>query len=69
MELLHDGMLLEKSGTKMLKAYLEIKRQLKYCQKNANEALEKGNKSAYNSWMDMVYTYSISLQILEGKEL
>jgi hypothetical protein len=69
MELLHDGILLEKSATKMLKSYLEIKRQLKYCQKNANKALEKGNKAAYDSWMDMVYAYSISLQIMEGKEL
>ena len=69
MELLHDGMLLEKSATKMLKAYLGIKRELKYCQCNANEAEAKGNKVAYDSWMDMVYTYSIALQLLEGKEL
>jgi hypothetical protein len=70
MEKLYDGMLLEKDGQKMLKAYLEIKRQLDYCQKNADEAIYRyNNKEAHNSWMGMVEAYSIALQILEGKEL
>lgn len=70
MEKLYDGMLLEKDGPRMLKAYLEIKRQLVYCEKNANEALEKyNNQEAYNSWSSMVEAYSIALQIMEGKEL
>jgi hypothetical protein len=70
MERLYDGMLLEKDGAKMLKAYLEIKRQLAYCQRNADKALEEyKNKEAYNSWMGMVEAYSIALQIMEGKEL
>jgi hypothetical protein len=66
---LHDGVLLEKSGNKMLKAYLEIKRQLAYCKKNALEAKANGNEAAYDSWRHMVEAYSIALQIMEGKEL
>lgn len=69
MEKLYDGMLLKKDGPRMLKAYLEIKRQLAYCEKNAIEAKEKGYENAYNSWDCMVEAYSIALQIMEGKEL
>jgi hypothetical protein len=66
---LHDGMLIKKDGPTMLKSYLEIKRQLAYCKKNALEAKAKDNEAAYDSWRHMVEAYSIALQIMEGKEL
>lgn len=71
MKYLHDGILLEKDGEKMLKAYLEIKRQLKYVESQYKEVKEKypENKQAQASWHSMAAAYDIALQILEGKEL
>ena len=65
----YDGYLVDKSEGQFLKSYLEVKRQLTYCERNGNKALEEGHKEAHREWMIMVEAYSIALQIMEGKEL
>ena len=56
---------------RLLKSKLEIKRQLKYVEDQAEKVKTNfpNNKEAYNSWKGMADAYEIALQILEGKEL
>lgn len=54
-----------------LKHYLQIKRQLKYVTKQAENVKRDfpNNKEAYATWDGMKEAYNIALQIMEGKEL
>jgi hypothetical protein len=60
---------MNKSNPELLKAKLQIKRQLAYVTKEYEKALVNAPETAQQFWNGMMEAYSVALQHINGEEV